>query len=347
MTKTLQELADYVGGRVIGDGNIPICRVMTIDKAREGDITFLSNVKYEKAAKKTQASALIVSPKDTGIEKPLLVCDNPYLAFAKIVELMSPPPPRPEQGVHELAVVSPTAKIGKDVSICANAFVANEAEIGDRVVLYPGVYIGERCVIGEDTVIYPNTAVYYGTVIGKRVILHANVTIGSEGFGFAPDGERYYKIPQVGITVIEDDVSVGANTVINRAALDKTIIHRGTKIDSNCVISHNVEVGENTLMISQVGISGSCKIGKHVTLAGQVGVEGHLEIGDNVTVGGQAGVTHSLAPNKTYLGSPAAPINETRQRVAALTKLPELRKRLRILEQRLEELEKKIAPRQQ
>jgi len=342
MARTLRELAEFVGGEVVGDGNIEIRRVMPIDKAEEGDITFLANPKYEKAAAETRASAIIVSPEHKGISKNLLVSDNPYLAFAKILRYMYGDRPRPAAGIHELAVVSETAKIGKDVHIGPNAFIGEEVEIGDRVVIYPCVYIGDKCKVGADTIIYPNAVIYPDSIIGKRVVLHANVTIGSDGFGFAPNGEKYYPIPQVGIAVIEDDVSIGANSVINRGALDKTIIRRGTKIDSNCVISHNVDVGENTLMISLVGVSGSTKIGKHVTLAGQVGVAGHLEIGDNVTVGAQAGVTHDLTANKTYLGSPAAPIEETRQRIAALTKLPKLRKQIRELEKKVEALEEEL-----
>jgi len=343
MEKTLRELAALVGGEVVGDGDAVIRRVAAIDRAGQGDITFVSNVKYEPQAATTRATAVIVPPRLRHVQRNLLVCDNPYLAFARVLEAMTEAPSFARIGVDPSACISPSARLGRDVSIWPRVHVGHEAAVGDRTILMPGVYVGRACRIGCDTVLHPNVVLYHGTVVGDRVILHANVSVGSDGFGFAPDGERYHKIPQAGITVIEDDVSVGANTTINRGALGNTIIRRGCKIDSQVIISHNVDVGENTIIVSQVGLSGTVRVGRHVTLAGQVGVAGHLEIGDNVMVAGQSGVNHSLAPDQVYLGSPARPIAEARKGLAVLARLPELRADVRALTARLEAIEKRLA----
>ncbi|HLG29599.1 MAG TPA: UDP-3-O-(3-hydroxymyristoyl)glucosamine N-acyltransferase [Candidatus Brocadiales bacterium] len=341
MEKTLHELANYVGGTVAGNGDLKIKGVMTIDEAEEGYITFVSNRKYLSKIKETRASAVIVTPKFKNYtDKPLLVIENPYLAFAKIVDLMMNPRVLYPKTIDPSARISPTAKLGQDVSVYMNVFVGGNTIINDRVVLYPGVYIGENCQIGEDTTLYPNVVIYNDNIIGKRVTIHSNTVIGSSGFGYAPDGEKYYKIPQVGITVIEDDVDIGANTTINRGALGETRIKKGTKIDSQVIISHNVEVGENTLIVSQVGIAGTVKTGKHVTLAGQVGVVGHVIIGDNVTVGGQSGITSNIPSGKTYLGSPAIPIEVMRKCYTIIPTLPEMKKTIASLEKRLAQLEK-------
>lgn len=347
MEKTLCELAVHVGGTVVGNGDLNIKGVMTIDEAEEGYITFVSNRKYLIKIKETRASAVIVSPKfkDYADGKPLLVTENPYLAFAKIVDLMMNPRVSHPRTIDPSARISPTAKIGQNVSIYTNVFVGSNTVINDRVVLYPGVYIGDNCQIDEDTVLYPNVVIYNDSIIGKRVTIHSNTVIGSSGFGYAPNGEKYYKIPQVGITVIEDDVDVGANTTINRGALGETRIKKGTKIDSAVIISHNVEVGENTLIVSQVGIAGTVKIGNHVTLAGRAGVVGHVVIGDNATIGGQSGVTSNVPPGKTYLGSPAIPIERMRKCYAIIPTLPEMRKTIMSLEKRLAELEGQKAKR--
>lgn len=348
MEKTLQELSEYVGGTIIGDPSIKIHGVMGIDDAKEGYITFISNDKYIKKINQTKASAIIVSPKlkDTNLslsqksERSLLVCNNPYLAFAKLVELLMYKKPAYTKGIDGSARIDKTAVIGQDVSIRSYVTIGQNTHIGNRVVLYPCVYIGDNCIIGDDTIIYPNAVIYNETVIGKRVTIHGNTVIGSSGFGYAPDGQSYYKIPQVGTTIIEDDVDIGANTTINRAVLGETIIRKGTKIDSQVVISHNVEVGENSLIVSQVGIAGSAKIGKHVTLAGGAGVVGHVQIGDNVTVGGYSGVINDIPSNETYLGAPALPIQRMRRCYVIIEKLPEMREYMKTLEKRITQLEK-------
>lgn len=350
MEKTLQELSDYVGGTVVGDPSIKICGVMGIDDAHEGHITFISNDKYIKKIHQTKAVAIIVSSKlkDSALSLSqkgkgnLLVCNNPYLAFAKLVELLMYKKPTYTKGIDNSANIDKTSVIGQDVSIHAYVTIGKNTCIGNRVILYPCVYIGDGCTLGDDTIIYPNAVIYSDTTIGKRVTIHSNTVIGSSGFGYAPDGQSYYKIPQVGATIIEDDVDIGANTTINRAVLGETIIRKGTKIDSQVVISHNVEIGENTLIVSQAGIAGSAKIGKHVTLAGGAGVVGHIQIGDNVTVGGYSGVINDIPSNETYLGAPALPIRRMRRCYVIIEKLPEMRDYIKTLEKRIKHLEDRI-----
>src|SRR3989337_3554226 len=341
MEKTLQELAEYIGGTVVGDPTVKIKGVMGIDDAQEGHITFISNEKYIKKIHHTKASAIIVSPKLKTAKGNLLVCNNPYLAFAKLVELLMYKKPAYIKGIDDSAKIAKTAIIGKDISICAYVTIGENVRIGNRVVLYPCVHIGDHCTIGDDTIIYPNAVIYNDTVIGNRVTIHSNTVIGSSGFGYAPDGQSYYKIPQTGIAVIEDDVDIGANTTINRAVLGETIIRKGTKIDSQVVISHNVEVGENTLIVSQVGIAGSSKIGKHVTLAGRIGILGTTKIGDNVTVGGYSGVAHDIPDNETNLGTPSLPIQRMRRCYVIIEKLPEMREHIKTLEKRIKQLEER------
>lgn len=363
----LRELAALLGGELVGDGDCVIERVAPIDRAGAGEITFVNNPKYTPFLQTTQASAIIVAPSFRNLRKNLIVTVNPYLAFARAVgALMEQRAPR-APGIHPTAIVAPTARLGEDVSIGPHAVIEEGAEIGNGVTIKAGVFIGPGASIGEGTWIGPNAAIYHGVRIGKRCIIHANVSLGSDGFGWAPlDAKKHFllemlatgrapaappgaapavdlkssyeRIPQVGITAIGDDVSVGANSVINRGGLGNTSVGRGTKIDSLVVISHNVEVGEDCLFVSQVGVSGSVRIGNHCSFGGQVGVAGHLKIGDNVQVAAQSGVSHDLPPHGTYFGSPARPMQEMKRAVAALHKLPELREEIRHVQKRMSEI---------
>jgi UDP-3-O-[3-hydroxymyristoyl] glucosamine N-acyltransferase len=363
----LKELAALLGGELVGDGDCVIERVAPIDRAGAGEVTFVNNPKYTPFLQTTQASAIIVAPSFRNLRKNLIVTVNPYLAFARAVgALMEQRAPR-APGIHPTAIVAPTARLGEDVSIGPHAVIEEGAEIGNGVTIKAGVFIGPGASIGDGTWIGPNAAIYHGVRIGKRCIIHANVSLGSDGFGWAPlDAKKHFllemlatgrapaappgaapavdlkspyeRIPQVGITAIGDDVSVGANSVINRGGLGNTSVGRGTKIDSLVVISHNVEVGEDCLFVSQVGVSGSVRIGNHCSFGGQVGVAGHLKIGDNVQVAAQSGVSHDLPPHGTYFGSPARPMQEMKRAVAALHKLPELREEIRHVQKRMSEI---------
>ncbi|MFQ5713751.1 MAG: UDP-3-O-(3-hydroxymyristoyl)glucosamine N-acyltransferase [Candidatus Scalinduaceae bacterium] len=341
MEKTLKELASYVGGDVIGDENVRIKGVMTIEEAKEGYITFVSNEKYIRKLNQTKASAIIISPKVKAKDKNLLIIKNPYLAYAKIFDLMMNPETIYPGTRDDSAKISKSATIASNVTIYPYVFIGDNTKIADKVVLYPGVYVGDDCQIGKDTIIHPNTVIYKGTKIGERVTIHSNVVLGCSGYGYAPDGKKYYKIPQVGITVIEDDVDIGANTTINRAVLGETRIKRGTKIDSLVIIAHNVEIGEDTLVTSQVGIAGTVKIGNHVILGGGSGVAGHIKVGDDVTVGGWSGVIKDLPPGGTYLGTPAIEIERMRRCYIAIQKLPEMRETIKHLQKKVEQLEKR------
>ncbi len=344
MEKTLKELADYLGGEVIGDENIKIKGVMTIDEAREGYITFVSNIKYIKKIEATEASAILVSPGIEAKGKNLLVTKNPYLAFAKVVDLMMNPEKVYPGTLDDSASVSDSAEIGSHVTAYPFVFIGENVKVADNVVLYPGVYVGDDCQIGKDTVIHPNTVLHKGTIIGERVVIHSNSVIGCSGYGYAPDGKTYCKIPQVGITVIEDDVDIGANTTINRGVLGETRIKRGTKIDSEVMIAHNVEIGEDTLITSQVGIAGSVEIGNNVILAGGAGVAGHIKVGDNVQVGGWSGVIKDLPSGGTFLGTPAIEIERMRKCFVLIQKLPEMKDTIKDLQKKIKQLEERLGP---
>ena len=338
MKKTLQELAEMVGGKVIGDGTVEISGVAAIEEAQPGQITFVANPKYLPKLKETRASGVIVSPEILRAEKPLLSVANPYLAFARILGLFSEKSYEPK-GVDPRAWISPTAKLGKDLTIHPFVSIGDRCTLGDRVTLYPGVTLGEDCAIDSDSVLHPNVSLYPRTTIGKRVILHAGVVVGSDGFGYAKDGKKNVKVLQVGGVIIEDDVEVGANTTIDRGTLGNTILRKGVKIDNLVQVAHNVIIGEDSIIVAEVGISGSTKIGSNVTIAGQVGLVGHITVGDNVMIGAKSGVMNDLPPNQSYLGTPAIPHREALRIMGSIQKLPELRKTLTEIDQRLKKME--------
>jgi UDP-3-O-[3-hydroxymyristoyl] glucosamine N-acyltransferase len=343
MNKKLKELAAWVGGTVIGDGDVDISGVAAIEDAQPGEITFISNPKYLSMLSATKASAVIASPKVSQGGKPLLSVANPYLAFAKILDLYTQKPYEPK-GIDPQASISPTARMGKEVTIYPLVCVGDRCSIGNRVTLYPGVSVGEDSSIGDESILHAHVSIYPGTIIGKRVILHSGVVVGGDGFAYVKDGKKNVKIPQVGHVEIGDDVEIGANTTVDRAALGKTVIGRGVKIDNLVMVAHNVAIGEDSIIVAQVGISGSTKIGSNVTLAGQVGLAGHITVGDNVMVGAQSGVMSDLPPNAAYTGSPAIPHREQLRVVSATVKLPEMRKTLKEIEARLKRIEEIISP---
>ena len=244
------------------------------------------------------------------------------------------------EGVHDTAIVGEKVVLGKDVSIGPYVVVGDDTRIGDRTALHAGVQVGRNCKIGEDTVIYPNVALYRNTEVGNRVILHAGAVIGSDGFGFALEDGRYYRIPHVGRVVIENDVEIGANTTIDRAAMGVTRIGRGTKIDNLVQIAHNVVIGENCGIAAQVGIAGSTRIGNGVEIGGQAGFVGHIEIGDGSKIGAQAGVTKSFPAGSVITGYPARDLREMKRIEASETRLPELIRIVREQQKRIEELER-------
>lgn len=339
--KKLKELAVYLDGRVIGDENAVITGIAGLDDAKEGDVTFLANPKYASKVAGTGATAIILPPGAQAHGKNAVEVANPYLAFAKLLTLFHVGLREP-QGVMDGAFIGDNVTLGKDVTIYPGVYVARGVTLGDRVTLFPGVVLYEGVTVGDDVTLHAHVSVRERCRIGNRVTIHNGAVIGSDGFGYAPDGREYYKIPQVGIVVVEDDVEIGANAAIDRAALEVTLIRRGTKIDNLVQIAHNCVIGENCMIMSQVGISGSTKVGEHVTLTGQVGVAGHLTIGDNVMVGAKSGVPGNIPAGSLVSGIPAFDHREWRKASAVFHKLPELRKTLSLLEKKVEELEAKL-----
>ncbi len=342
MEVTLSKLARIAGGEVVGDPDLCIDGIASLEEAGPSHIAFLANPRYAPFVKSSKAGAIIVSPEWKDLDKNLLVCKDPYLAFAKISAYFSQRE-KPPLGVSHEAVLEPDVTVGQDVSVYPLAYISSGSRIGDRTEIYPGVYIGRNVQIGSECTIYPNVTILDGTLIGNRVIVHSGTVIGSDGFGYAPSPEGYFKIPQNGIVQIDDDVEIGANCTIDRATFGKTWIKRGTKIDNLVQIAHNVQVGEHCAIVSQVGISGSTKIGNQVILAGQVGVAGHLSIGDGVRVGAQSGIAHSISPGKDMSGSPAIDHRTWLKCSAIYPRLPRMRGELRELKKRIEFLEKKLS----
>ncbi|HTP65266.1 MAG TPA: UDP-3-O-(3-hydroxymyristoyl)glucosamine N-acyltransferase [Geobacteraceae bacterium] len=342
MEKSLKELADHLGGLVAGDENALIRGIASLDDAGPGEITFLANPKYAGKVATTRATAVVLPPGADRHGMNAIEVKNPYLAFAKLLTLFHVM--RPEaKGVMAGAFVGEKVSFGDAVTIYPGACVANGVKLGNRVTLFPGVVLYDNVEVGDDVTIHANVVVRERCSIGNRVIIHSGAVIGSDGFGYAPDGAGWYKIPQIGIVVIEDDVEIGANATIDRAALEVTLIKRGTKIDNLVQIAHNCVIGENGMICAQVGISGSARIGEHVTLTGQVGVAGHLEIGANTMVGAKSGVPGNLPANGMFSGIPAIPHREWLRSMGTLPRLPEMRKTLAALEKRVEELEEKLA----
>jgi len=337
----LQQLAELVGGRVVGDSGVEILRVAPIDRAGEDEITFLTNPKYLPLLDKCKASAVIVTPGVEVTSTNLVICSNPYLAFAKILTHLQCPPLQ-SAGVLPGAYIAESARYGENVTIHPGCVVGENVTIGNGATLFPGVIIYNDVVIGDNCILHAGSIVREECQLGDRVILQPSAIIGSDGFGFAPDGTSYYKIPQVGIVVLEDDVEIGACCCIDRAALGETRIQRGTKLDNMVHIAHNVTVGEDTVITAQVGIAGSSRVGNHCTFGGQSGVVGHVKVGDNVTIGGRGVVANNLevdGKNTVFSGFPAIPHKTWLKAAMTLSKLPEMRKKISKLEKQLEQLE--------
>jgi UDP-3-O-[3-hydroxymyristoyl] glucosamine N-acyltransferase len=333
----LSDLAERLGCRLEGDGEIEIVRVATIQDAGPGELTFLANPKYEAALKSTRASAVLLNDDTPAAPCAMLRTRDPYLVFARAVGLFAPPW-RPSAGVHAMAAIAPDARIGRDVSIGAFVSVADGVSIGDNTVIFPNVTIGTGACVGSDCVIHSNVSIRERVTIGNRVVLQNGVVVGGDGYGFVRRGDgTHEKIPQVATVVLEDDVELGANTTIDRPAVGETRIQAGAKLDNLVQIGHGVRVGRNVLMAAQVGIAGSTHVEDDVIFGGQVGVGGHLSIGRGAVAVGQSGVTNSLDPGVMVAGYPAIDSREWRKSSVIFRRLPELKKRIEELEARLAE----------
>jgi len=334
---TVGELAERVGGQVVGDPETRVCGVRALDQAEPEHLSFYHNRRYLDVARSTRAGVLLVADKDAFPGRTLLVCREPYAALGEILRLFHPVV-RPPAGVHSSAVVATTAAVGAGAAVGPCAVVGDRVSIGDRAVVGPCCVIAAGAVIGEDTVLHPNVVIETGCQVGARCIVHAGVVIGSDGFGFATVNGEHRKVPQIGIVVLEDDVELGANVCVDRAALGETRIGRGTKVDNLVQIGHNVQVGADCLLVAQAGISGSTKLGRHVVMAGQSGVAGHLTLAEGTMVAAQSAVMHDTPPGAVVSGSPARPLREHQRAVAGLYRLEELRKRVKALEEALARL---------
>ncbi len=341
---SLVKIAELVGGEVKGNGEKKILGAAPFENAGESDITYAGTAAFLKQIQQVPAGAVLVprnwsAPADSGQHDYVLV-DNPQLAFLKVLEIFCSSA-KPESGISPHACIGKNPQFGKDVFIAHFAVIGNNVRIGDRARIHANTVIGDNVVIGDDALIDPNVTIFDRCLIGSRVIIHAGAVIGSDGFGFVPDGEAYRKIPHVGIVQIDDDVEIGANVTVDRATFGKTHICRGVKTDNLVHIAHNVTVGENSLLVAQVGISGSVSIGKHAVLAGQAGISGHLSIGDNVTVGPQAGIAKSIADGEVISGSPGIPHKVWLRVQRVIPMLPEMKKKLGELEKKIAEMTQK------
>ncbi len=339
MKITLSGLAELVEGELRGAPDKIIRGAAPFEKATGEEITYAADVKFIKRISDSKAGAIIV-PKNVDAKAVNLICvQNPQVAFVKVLNLFFPPS-RKCYGLNVPYYIGKNFVYGKDLSLGPFVVIQDNVTVGDRVTLHPHVVIGDNVTIGDDVEIYPNVAVLNRCQIGSRVTIHAGTVIGSDGFGFAPDGEIYHKIPHTGFVQIDDDVEIGAGNTIDRATFGRTWIQKGVKTDNLVHIAHNVVIGEHTVLVAQVGISGSVSIGKHAILAGQAGITGHLEIGDNAIVGPQAGVTKSIPSGEVVSGSPEMPHKIWLRIQRIIPRLPELKKKIEELEKRLEKIEK-------
>ncbi len=337
MKKTLGELAALVEGELRGPADLMIRGLAPVDQATPEDITFIAHPRFARLGEASQAGAVIVSPQWAALDKPLIVVDHPYLAYARVAALFARARPR-WPGISDQAYLGAKVHLGRDVAVGPLVFVGDGVRLGDRVTLMPGCYLGPETVIGDDTYLCPNVTILDRCQVGARVLIHSGAVIGADGFGFIPTPEGQVKIPQLGTVVIEDDVEIGANVTIDRAALGETRVGQGVKIDNLVQVAHNVTLGDHTVMAAQAGIAGSTRIGQWVALGGQAGLIGHIEVGDRAQIGAQAGVTTSVPPDQVLLGTPAWPIKETRRVWACWRTLPELYRKVRHMEQQLAQL---------
>lgn len=346
MEFTVSQIAAMLSGEVRGDGNEKIVMLGKIQDAKKGQISFLSNPKYEQYIYTTQASAVIVS-KDfvarKDVPSTLILVDDPYISFTRLLEEYHKLISFQKSGTEEPSYIGENSIIGKGFYRGAFSYIGSNVKIGDNVKIYPHAYIGDNVQIGNHTIIHPGVKIYADTKIGNNCVVHSGTVIGSDGFGFAPQEDGSYKtIPQLGSVSIEDNVAIGANTVIDCATLfgDATIIRQGVKLDNLIQIAHNVEIGKNTVIAAQTGISGSTKIGENCLLAGQVGIAGHLIIANNTGFGAQSGISKSIKePGQKFMGSPAFEVQEYFRSYAVFKNLPDINYRLRELEVKLQKMQ--------
>lgn len=343
MAKKVKDIATLLEGELSGDGEVLINGVSGIKEASEGELAFIITAAQEGLVDSTKASCVVV-PKNVNraFAVPTIKVDNPSIAFSKIIEILMPGRIPHPAGIHPTAVIPKKSDVSKSAALGAYVVMEEGVSIGDNTVIYPFSYIGKNARIGKNCVIYPNVTIREEVVIGDRVIIHPGTVIGSDGFGYdIQKNGTHFKVPQMGVVIIEDDVELGSCVTIDRARFAKTVIGKGSKIDNLCQIAHNVKIGPNCMIAAQSGISGSTELGRNVVFGGQVGVADHLKLGDFVVAGAKSGISKSYPSNTTLFWYPAKPVDKARDIIASIGLLPKLFERVRALESKIKESEKK------
>lgn len=336
-TKTVKEIAEHVGGQVVGGDAVAISAASTLDKAGPGQITFLSNPKYANKVEATQAAAVLVAnPVKTSAVQ--IVTEDPYYAFMQVVVLLHGHREHPAVGVSKLASITASAKIGDRTQVGDFVSIGENVVIGKECYLYPGVFVGPNVQMGDNCIIYPNAVIYDSCRVGNRVIVQSNASIGQDGFGFATHKGEHHKIPQIGRVILEDDVEIGAGCVVERGTLDDTVIGQGSKIGDAVAIGHGARIGPHCLLVPQAGIAGSAILGHHCVLGGQAGVVGHIKIGNLVKIGAKAGVISDVPDGATIVGTPAIDGGKAKRAYSLIEYLPEMKKKIKAIERKVEKL---------
>ncbi|KAA6346453.1 UDP-3-O-acylglucosamine N-acyltransferase [termite gut metagenome] len=344
MEFSAKQIASFIQGEITGDENITVHTFAKIEEGIPGALSFLSNIKYAPYIYTTQSSIVLINKDfipEKEIKATLIKVDNAYESLAKLLTLYEKSKPK-KQGIHSLAYIAPTAQTGKNVYIGPFAYIGDNAIVGDDTLLYPHTYIGDGVEIGQRCILYSHTNVYHDCRIGNDCIIHSGAVIGADGFGFAPSAKGYEKIPQIGITILEDQVEIGANTCVDRATMGATIIHSGVKLDNLIQIAHNDEIGVHTVMAAQVGVAGSTKVGEWCMIGGQAGMVGHIKIGDKVTISAQSGITNHIKSNTQMMGTPAIEAKQNIKSFILYKKLPEMYSELNNLRKELDELKQQL-----
>lgn len=345
MEFTAKQIAAYVGGEIVGDENATVCTFAKIEEGVKGALSFLANPKYAPYIYETQSSIVLVN-NDFVPEKPiqatLIKTANAYESLAKLMTLYESVKPK-KKGISTMASVAASATIGENVYIGPFVYVGENAIIGDNTIIEANVSVGDNATVGSDCILYNNVTIYHDCKVGNRCILHAGSVVGADGFGFAPGADGYEKIPQIGITILEDDVEIGANTCIDRATMGATIIKRGVKLDNMVQIGHNVVVDEHTVMAAQCGVAGSTKVGSWCMVGGQAGISGHIKIGNQVKIGGHSGVNNNTNDGKVIMGYPAFDHSQFARATVIFKKLPEMYREMDTLRKEIESLKQQLA----
>ncbi len=344
MKFSAQQIADFLEGKIEGNANVEVNNFSKIEEGKSGTLSFLANIKYTKYIYETASSIVLVNNSfkaEQEIKATLIRVEDAYSAMAKLMQLYEQSKPQ-KTGISKQASIHESAKIGKNVYIAPFVFIDENAEIGDNTKLYPHVYIGENTKIGNNTTLFSGVKIYDNCLIGNQCIFHAGTIIGSDGFGFAPSDAEYTKVPQIGNVIIEDHVEIGANTTVDRAMMGSTIIRKGVKLDNQIQVAHNVEIGEHTVIAALTGISGSVKIGKKCMIGGQVGFVGHISVADEVKIGAKSALSSSVKEKGAILqGVPATKLRDEYRSMAIYRKLPDLSRKVSMLERELKELKEK------